>query len=140
MTTQDQKFTEKRPQLSEMKNFSFTSIVSLHDFVVISVKNICLLVIQSFSFIVNKVLYLIDKDRIKHSETVNEQYEELCELNILINIKEIRDDAMKTGHSNGDHEQQLNVLGNVLANTFDWEIDQVESYLLKIIETGPVVD
>ena len=123
-----------------MKNFSFTSIVSLHDFVVISVKNICLLVIQSFSFIVNKVLYLIDKDRIKHSETVNEQYEELCELNILINIKEIRDDAMKTGHSNGDHEQQLNVLGNVLANTFDWEIDQVESYLLKIIETGPVVD
>jgi hypothetical protein len=140
VTTQDQKFTEKRPQLSEMKNFSFTSIVSLHDFVVISVKNICLLVIQSFSFIVNRVLYLIDKDRIKHSETVNEQYEELCELNILINIKEIRDDAMKTGHWNGDHEQQLNVLGNVLANTFDWEIDQVESYLLKIIETGPVVD
>ncbi len=123
-----------------MKNFFFTSIVSLHDFVVISVKNICLLIVQIFSFSVNKMLHLVDKDRLQHNETVNEQYEELCELNVLIGIKEIRDDAMKNGRWNGDHEQQLNVLGNVLANTFDWEIDQVENYLIEIIETGPGVE
>ena len=121
-----------------MKNFSFTSIVKVHDFIVISIKNICLLIVGAFSFCVNKTLYYIDKDRFEHNETVNEQYEELSELNILIGIKEVRDDAIKTGHWNGDHEQQLNLLGNVLANTFDWEIDQVESYLMKVIETGPI--
>lgn len=123
-----------------MKNFSFISIIKIHDFVVISIKNICLLVVGAFSLCINKALYFIDKDRFQHNETVNEQYEELSELNILIGIKEVRDDAMKTGHWNGDHEQQLNLLGNVLANTFDWEIDQVENYLLKVIETGPVTE
>lgn len=123
-----------------MKNFSYTFVLNANNFIIISIKNICLFLVSVFAFCFNKLLYFIDKDRLQHGETVNEQSEELSELNILISIKEVRDHAIKIGGWNAEHEQQLNMLGNVLANTFDWEVDQVEDYLIKVIETGPIVD
>jgi hypothetical protein len=83
------------------------------------------------------VLNVIDKDRMHHAETAVEQEEEISELNVLFTIFQIRNNAMQVGKWNEDHEDHLNILGNILANEHDWETEEVERYLYEVIATGP---
>lgn len=85
-------------------------------------------------------LSLIDKDRLHHAETAVEQHEEICELSVLFAVQQVRNNAVKNGQWNEEHEDQLNFLGNILANEHDWEVDQVERYLYEVIATGPAVN
>ena len=123
-----------------MKNFIFQAVMNAHIFIVSVIKNVCLFSIDVSSFFFSSILRMIDRDQFSHGKTVHEQSEELSELNILISIKEVRDNAIKVGHWNTGHQEQLETLGNVLANTFEWEVDQVEKYLYAIIDTGPLQD
>lgn len=86
------------------------------------------------------VLTLIDKERMRHAQVISEQEEEISELNVLLGINEIRNDALKSGKWNEDHEDSLNLLGNVLANEHDWEVENVERYLHEVIATGPAIN
>ncbi|MFZ9315665.1 MAG: hypothetical protein ACO24P_00220 [Candidatus Nanopelagicaceae bacterium] len=83
------------------------------------------------------VLSAIDKNRMHHAEVACQQESEISELNVLNSINEVRNDAMKSGKWNEDHENTLNFLGNVLANEHDWEVEEVERYLYEVIATGP---
>tara|TARA_B100000902_G_C27221975_1_gene870168 strand:+ start:546 stop:917 length:372 start_codon:yes stop_codon:yes gene_type:complete len=121
-----------------MKNLTFLAVMNLHIFVVSVIKNVCLFLLNVSGFLFSAILRVIDIDQFSHGQTVDEQSEELSELNILISIKKVRDNAVKTGHWNTNHQQQLETLGNVLANNFEWEVDQVEKYIYDIIETGPL--
>lgn len=121
-----------------MKNLLYQFIVKCNNITIILIKNVCLFLVTVFAWIFNKLLVFIDKERLNHNTAVDEQYNELYELQILTGIKNTRDDALKAGHWNSEHEQLLNHLGNVLANTCDWEVDSVEEYLLQVIETGPI--
>lgn len=85
------------------------------------------------------VLSVIDSKRLHHAQAAVEQCEEMSELNILSNIIQVRNNALKSGRWNEEHEDQLNFLGNVLANEHDWEVEDVERYLYEVIETGPSV-
>lgn len=85
------------------------------------------------------VMKLIDHKRMEHAESIADQIDEIKELQILHNINEIRNDAVKIGKWNEDHETQLNFLGNLLYNECDWEVEQVERYLHEVIETGPEI-
>lgn len=123
-----------------MKNFTFQAVMNTHIFIVSLIKGVCFFLIDVSGFLFSSVLRTIDSDQFSHGKTVHEQSEELSELNILIGIKQIRDNAIKVGHWNTGHQEQLEMLGNVLANTFEWEVDQVERYLYDIIDTGPLQD
>lgn len=82
---------------------------------------------------------LIDYKRMVHAESIAEQIEEIKELEILHNINEVRNEAVKIGKWIEEHENQLNFLGNLLYNEYDWEVEQVERYLHEVIETGPQI-
>lgn len=82
-------------------------------------------------------LKIIDKNRIEHAESAVDQLETIAELQILSHINEVRNDAIKHGAWNEDHEGRLNILGTILYNEHDWELEQVERYIYEVIETGP---
>lgn len=82
-------------------------------------------------------LKIIDKSRIEHAESAVDQLETIAELQILSHINEVRNDAIKQGAWNEDHEGRLNILGTILYNEHDWELEQVERYIYEVIETGP---
>lgn len=88
----------------------------------------------------NMILKTIDKERLEHAERIHEQIEDISELSILKTINEIRNEAMDDGEWNEQHETKLNVLGTILANEYDWEVEQVERYLYEVIETGPAIE
>lgn len=85
------------------------------------------------------ILSAIDSKRLHHAQAATEQYLEMSELNILSNIIQVRNNALKSGRWNEEHEDQLNFFGNVLANEYDWEVEDVERYLYEVIETGPSI-
>ena len=86
------------------------------------------------------VLKIIDRDRMEHAASAVEQHQEILELQVLYNIFEVRNEAVRLGQWNEDHEGKLNFLGNLLCNEYDWEVEQVERYLYEVIETGPAVN
>ena len=88
----------------------------------------------------NMILKLIDKERVEHAEMIHQQIEDISELSILKTINEIRNEAMTDGQWNEQHENKLNILGTILANEYDWEVEQVERYLYEVIETGPSIE
>lgn len=85
------------------------------------------------------LLKVIDEDRMHHAEIAIEQQQEISELNVLFTIQQVRNNAVKIGKWIDDHENQLNFLGNVLANEYDWEVSEVERYLHAVIATGPAL-
>jgi len=82
-------------------------------------------------------LKIIDKERMTHAESAVDQSETINELQILFHINEVKDDAIRHGAWNEDHENKLNFFGTILYNEHDWEIEQVQRYIYEVIETGP---
>jgi len=83
------------------------------------------------------LLRMIDRQRLDHAEAASDQENEISELNVLTSINEVRNDAMKSGKWHDGHEDTLNYLGNLLANEYDWEVDEVERYIYEVIASGP---
>lgn len=88
----------------------------------------------------SSLLKIIDSDRMKHATSAVEQNQEILELQVLSHIFDVRNDAVKRGQWDEDHEGKLNFLGNLLCNEYDWEVEEVERYLYEVIETGPAVN
>lgn len=85
------------------------------------------------------ILSCIDKKRLAHAEAASQQEEEISELSILFGMTEVRNDALNKGKWNNEHENTLNLLGNILANQHDWDVEEVERYLYEVIATGPEI-
>lgn len=123
-----------------MKNFLFTTLANCNIFIANIVRNIAEGVIYVNGRLGWIVLSFVDKQRMQHAQVAVEQEEEISELNILFTITQVRNNAMKSGRWNEEHEDQLNFLGNVLANEHDWEVEDVERYLHEVIATGPALN
>jgi len=123
-----------------MKNALFSLVSHANLFVLRIIKGIGDALIVLNGRLGWMLLKLIDKDRLSHAEAASQQEEEMLELNVLFSITAVRNDAVTRGRWNEDHEDTLNLLGNVLANEHDWEVEDVERYLYEVIATGPAVN
>jgi hypothetical protein len=122
-----------------MRNFLFKTISHINYVIFSSITKIANGLVFVNGRIGWMILNVIDKKRMHHAETAVEQQGEMSELNVLFTIFQVRNNALKSGQWNEEHEDQLNFLGNVLANEHDWEVEQVQRYLYEVIETGPAV-
>jgi len=123
-----------------MKNLLFTSIANCNIFIGEFIKDFSDRIIYINSRIGWVILKVIDGKRMQHAQVAVEQEEEISELNILFKITQVRNNALQSGRWNEEHGDQLNFLGNALANEHDWEVEDVERYLHEVIATGPVLN
>lgn len=122
-----------------MRSSLFFLVAQINSFVFDLIRGIANLFIYLNGRIGFVILSFIDRDRMHHAEMASDQEDEISELNILLSIFSVRDDAIKTGKWHEEHEDKLNYLGNILANIHDWEVEDVQRYIYEVIETGPKV-
>jgi len=120
-----------------MKRVLFITISHLNAQILTAIKNTAEFAIAICTGITRAILVILDRDRMFHAESAVDQYETINELQILEHISEVRNDAVKQGAWNEEHEGKLNHLGTILCNQHDWKVEQVERYIYEIIETGP---
>jgi hypothetical protein len=123
-----------------MRNILFSSVSYINTLILNTIKGISDTAINITLGATAMLLKIIDRDRMNYAESAAQQHDEINELQILANISEIRNDAVKHGEWNEDHESKLNFFGNLLCNHYNWEVNQVERYLHEVIATGPSQD
>lgn len=118
----------------------FYSIGYFHVILSDYIKNLSEMLITMSSLFSSLLMKIIDSERMQHAESTVEQSDEISELFVLKTINEIKDEANDLGSWNDDHEGRLNYFGNILANEYDWEVDEVHRYLMDVIAQGPSQD
>lgn len=123
-----------------MKDVIFLAVSHVHFLTTTKIKSVAEFLLSLTTATTSMILKIIDKERMHYAQSAVDQVNVISELQILCNIQEVRNNAVKIGEWNEDHEGQLNFLGNVLCNEHDWEVEEVERYLHEIISTGPAVN
>jgi hypothetical protein len=120
-----------------MKNALFSAISLLNVVSLNKVRNLHDIIAAIITAFTANLLLIIDSDRMHHAKSAVEQNNEITELQVLENIEQVRNEAVRVGAWNEEHEFRLNFFGNLLCNEYDWEVEQVERYLHEVISTGP---
>ena len=115
----------------------FFFIGRINQLVISSLREFADMSIAICNAIASSCLRIIDPDRMDHIESTIDQIDEITELQVLMNIHNVRDEAIKIGAWNEDHEGKLNFFGNMLYNEHDWDVEEVHRYLHEIIASGP---
>lgn len=83
------------------------------------------------------ILKMLDLKRYQHAALMLDQYSDLTELQILININKVRDDALEKKMWTMMHTISINRLGTALHTQCGWPPARIHSYLKPVIETIP---
>lgn len=83
------------------------------------------------------VLWIIDRERMDHAEQTVLQSSMNTELEILMTVSKVKEDALSIGVWKENHSMALNELGSRLYNECDWEEDQIHRYLRMVVESIP---
>lgn len=82
-------------------------------------------------------MWLIDRDRVAHTELVIDQQTISTELEILINVNKIKEDALQRKAWTSNHSLALNELSSELYNQCNWDEQRIHQYMRGIVETIP---
>lgn len=131
-----------------MKEFLFDSISNLGELLLDAIQAVArfLLTIQIntsnlfISIVANifkYILMLIDKDRVHHAQQVVEQESMANELEILMHVSKVKEDALSRASWTNDHSIALNQLSQKLYNECEWSKERIHEYMRAIVETIP---
>lgn len=79
----------------------------------------------------------IDSERLKYIETTKDQYSELTELNLLMQVNHVKEDALRSRVWTVMHTIAMNKIGTALHNDCGWEPARIHCYLKQVIESIP---
>lgn len=82
-------------------------------------------------------LWLIDDERIEHAEEAINQSSLSTELEILMMVSKVKEDALSVGFWRENHSMALNELGSRLYNECEWEEGEIHRYMRMIVESIP---
>jgi hypothetical protein len=82
-------------------------------------------------------LFVVDRKRVQHLENVMNQSDVINELDILILISKIKEDALMRKSWTPSHSIALNELGSRLYGECEWGKSSVHSYMKAIVESIP---
>ena len=80
------------------------------------------------------VLWSIDREQFKHAEAVAEQENINTELEVILCVTKIKDDAVMAGKWSPHHTMALNELGQTLLDECEWEESKIHDYFRSIVE------
>lgn len=79
----------------------------------------------------------IDSERLEHIEITQDQSEELTELNLLMQVNRVKEDALRARVWTMMHTMAMNKIGTALHNNCGWEPARIHGYLRQVIESIP---
>jgi len=131
-----------------MRNLLFTALQNIGNFILQSIEiggEVVLEIIESIiglsmvivQYIFKTLLKLIDSQRLDHTSTLVDQTEIYQELDVLINVNKIKQDALDREDWTPAHTMAINTLSNVLYNNCNWEIEAIHEYMKNIVESIP---
>jgi hypothetical protein len=82
-------------------------------------------------------LWLIDRDRVDHTEMVMDQAPLNNELQILMNVTRLKEDALERKAWTNHHSLALNQLSSKLYNECNWNEQRIHEYMRAIVESIP---
>ena len=94
-------------------------------------------IIASVANIFKMSMWLIDKERVDHTETVIEQFPLNNELQILMNVTRLKEDALERKTWTNHHSSTLNQLSSKLYNECNWDQNRIHEYMRAIVESIP---
>ena len=83
------------------------------------------------------LLWIIDPDRVNHAEHVIDQMSLNNELEILMNVTKVKEDALERRSWTNHHSIALNELSSKLYNECDWDKSRIHDYMRAIVESIP---
>lgn len=116
--------------LITLVQFVFNSLISLIAFVGDTLT----------SFVANifkMSLWMIDRNRVDHTEMVIDQVPINNELQILINVTRVKEDALEQKTWTKDHSLAINHLSSKLYNECNWNEKRIHEYMKAIVESIP---
>lgn len=116
-----------------MKNYLFALVASSSNLITSAIRGLADWLVFINSETGCFILKLLDKNRMNHATSVIEQQEEITELNILSQINLVVEDAVIQGEWDEGHENDLNIIANILLNDHDWEESRIQSYMHSMI-------
>lgn len=131
-----------------MKNWIFDAVSDLGEdlltgfqiiasFLISILTDICNNVIRLVAYLFRMTLWLIDRERIDHAQHVVQQMSMNNELQILMNVSKIKEDALDRKLWTSDHSLALNELSSQLYHECDWDKDRIHDYMRAIVESIP---
>lgn len=95
------------------------------------------LIISCIRFVGTRLMIFIDKDRYEHAKLATEQYTELSELNLLIEARFVKEDALKNRVWTIAHTVAFNRIGSTLYTKHGWEPARISKYLGSLVQSIP---
>jgi hypothetical protein len=92
-------------------------------------------ILNIFNSLFKFILTLIDKKRVYHTEQVINQEEIAHELEILINVSAVKEDALQRGTWTPNHSMTMSHLSQRLYSECDWSSDKIHDYMRKVVES-----
>ena len=91
----------------------------------------------AIGFLVANLLKSLDRKRYQHAILMLDQYSELNELELLIRINQVRDDALKQRTWTMMHTIAMNKLGTALHTQCGWSPARIHGYMKPVVESIP---
>lgn len=95
------------------------------------------LVTHAISGVASYLLRALDADRYEHAVQTLDQRNDLTELDILMRINQVKEDALKQKMWTVMHTIAMNKLGGALHTQCGWEPARIHGYLKPVIESIP---
>jgi hypothetical protein len=105
--------------------------------IVSAVAGVFNLVTMALGTISSKILRALDSNRFEHAKQTFNQYESLAELDLLIKINQVKEDALRQKAWTMYHTIALNRLGSALHANCGWPPARVHAYVKPLIESIP---
>jgi hypothetical protein len=83
------------------------------------------------------LMHGIDSERLEHIELAQDQYDDLTELNLLMQANRVKEDAMRSRVWTMVHTMAINRIGSALHNNCGWEPVRIHGYLRQVVESIP---
>jgi hypothetical protein len=83
------------------------------------------------------ILWMVDQDRINHAQHVMEQMSMTNELDILMNVTKLKEDALERRTWTQHHSIALNELSSKLYHECDWDKARIHDYMRTLVESIP---
>jgi hypothetical protein len=131
-----------------MKNFIYNTIADMGESLITGLQLIFNLLIDIQTRLANYLitlvantfkmsLWLVSSDRVGHAEMVIEQQSLNNELEILMNVTKVKEDALSRKAWTSHHSLALNELSTKLYHECDWDKDRIHDYMRAIVESIP---
>lgn len=109
----------------------------IFNFLIVAQASIFTYVIKIIANVFKLILFVIYPDKVRHAEQVVLQMPINNELEILVNITKVKEDALSNKMWTQNHSMALNELGSKLYHECDWDKDKVHDYMRALVESIP---